>query len=218
MVTVSRSIWFLIDRRIVNDGDRRDLVAQGCTRWWLFLFCTHIWLSVFQEPSRWGRHITLTLEDPGWILLAIPWQWLSKSNPVHLTEAQPTHPLLPTATRPHLPMNRWWRTSKELDRPFCVSSPSSRSLLTGWSKGKLLFDVFRASPALFQVFCGGHLNFTLRLLCCFCFWCSLCSLRECGSSPRGLTFLPWPREILGREAKRKGRRSLCVGRWRVRLS
>lgn len=65
VVTVLRSIWFLIDRRIVNDGDRRDLVAQGCARWWLFLFCTHIWTSVFQEPSRWGRHITLTLEDPG---------------------------------------------------------------------------------------------------------------------------------------------------------
>lgn len=148
---------------------------------------------VFQEPSRWGHHITLTLEDPGWILLAIPWQWLSGSNPIHLTEAQPTHRLLPTATRPHLPMNRWWRTSsKMLHRrqrgwtgPSVCPPHPHWYLLIGWSKGKLLFWYLQRKPALFQVFCGGHLNFILCLLCRFCFWCSLCSLRECGQqSPK----------------------------------
>lgn len=116
--------------------------------------------TLLQGSSRWGRHITLTLEDPGWILLATPWQWLSRSNPVHPTEAQPTHPLLPTATHPHLPMNRWWRTSSKMlpRRQRGGTGPSAcpprphRYLLTGRSKGKLLFDVFKASPALFQVF------------------------------------------------------------------
>lgn len=69
---------------------------------------------LLQEHSKWDRHITPTLEDPGWILLAIPWLWLSRSSPIHLTEAQLTHPLLPTATRLHPPMNRWWRTSSKM--------------------------------------------------------------------------------------------------------
>lgn len=115
---------------------------------------------VFQEPSKWGHHITLTLEDPGWILLAIPWQWLSRSNPIHLTEAQPTHRLLPTATRPHLPMNRWWRTSsKMLHRrqrgwtgPSVCPHHPHWYLLIGWSKGKLLFDLFKGSQLSFKFF------------------------------------------------------------------
>lgn len=110
---------------------------------------------------------------------------------------------LPTASflLQHTSTSLWTGGEGQVARCYPEGKEAGQALLcvlpiltdTCWQSGPRATALWylQSKPALFQVFCGGHLNFILCLLCRFCFWCSLCSLRECGSSPRRLTFLRW---------------------------